>query len=269
MGLAPWDVGVLDEWAIDFLPFRMTRLIFLIYVCLNFAPIARADDRLVRLAAPAELVESGFLKHLLPRFSLKTQVRVQIVSEGQAHDIAFGAVGPAVFVGPVTTWHMQVLVSHHPGVQRFTNWLRSDVGQRTITSYAPGEGLMFTLPQDAVVETAEQSFTGDAVEGLEVSRQMCGRCHVVSEAERMNDIGSTPSFFVLRTLGNWADRFQAFYALNPHPSFTQIKGVTAPFARNRPPPIVPVEMTLDQLEAVLAYVAGLEPANLGAPLQHQ
>ena len=247
----------------------MTRLIVLIYVCLSFAPIARADDRLVRLFAPTELVESGFLKHLLPRFSLKTQVRVLIVSEGQAHDIAFGAEGAAVFVGPDTAWHMQVLAPEHPGVQRFTEWLLSDVGQRTITSYAPDDVQMFDLPLEPEADTPELAFAGDVATGRDLSRLLCGRCHVVTEAERMNDIGSTPSFFVLRTLANWADRFQTFYVLNPHPSFTQVQDVTAPFAHTRPPPIVPLEMTLDQLEAILAYVAGLEPADLGAPLQHQ
>ncbi|NIZ62417.1 hypothetical protein DL239_15700 [Sedimentitalea sp. CY04] len=247
----------------------MTRLIVLIYVCLSFAPIARADDRLVRLFAPAELVESGFLKHLLPRFSLKTQVRVLIVSKGQAHDIAFGAEGVAVFVGPDTAWHMQVLAPQHPGVQRFTKWLLSDVGQRTITSYAPDSVQMFDLPREPDTDSPELEFVGDVATGRDLSRQLCGRCHVVSETERMNDIGSTPSFFVLRTLANWADRFQTFYVLNPHPSFTQVQDVTAPFAHTRPPPIVPLEMTLDQLEAILAYVARLEPADLGAPLQHQ
>jgi len=247
----------------------MTRLIVLIYVCLSFAPIARADDRLVRLFAPAELVESGFLKHLLPRFSLKTQVRISIVSEGQAHDIAFGVDGVAVFVGPDTAWYMQVLAPRHPGVHRFTEWLFSDVGRRTITSYTPDDIQMFDLPREPETNMPELEFTGDAAKGRDLSRKMCGRCHVVSETERMNAIGSTPSFFVLRTLGDWADRFQTFYVLNPHPSFTQIEGVTAPFAHTRPSPIVPLELTLDQLEAILAYAAGLEPADLGAPLQHQ
>ena len=260
---------MLDEGEEVFLPFRMTRLIFLIYVCLSFAPIARADDRLVRLSAPTDLVESGFLKHLLPRFSLKTQVRVQFVAAGGPHDIAFGSSGTAVFVGPQITWHMNIVAPQHSGTRRFVNWLNSDVGQRTITSYAPDGIQMFDLPREAETTTVSLDFDGDAAAGELVSRQMCGRCHVVSSDSTMNAIGSTPSFFVLRTLDNWADRFQTFYALNPHPSFTQVKDVTAPFAADRPPPIVPVEMTLDQLEAILAYVARLEPADLGAPLQHQ
>jgi hypothetical protein len=85
----------------------------------------------------------------------------------------------------------------------------------------------------------------------------------------MTGIGSTPSFSVLRSLPDWSDRFSVFYVLNPHPSFTVIDGVTPPFATNRPPPIAPVVLTLDDLEDVLAYVAGLKPADLGAPLRHQ
>ena len=57
--------------------------------------------------------------------------------------------------------------------------------------------------------------------------------------------------------------------LNPHPAFTQVADVTPPFHEERPPPIIPVEMTLDDLQAILAYVAALEPADLGAPIRHQ
>ena len=75
---------------------------------------------------------------------------------------------------------------------------------------------------------------GDALRGEEVSLSHCGRCHVVSDKNRMNSIGSTPSFAVLRTLRDWEDRFQAFYVLNPHPAFTQITDVTKPFDATRP-----------------------------------
>jgi hypothetical protein len=105
--------------------------------------------------------------------------------------------------------------------------------------------------------------------GRKLSGELCGRCHVVYADDRMNDIGSTPSFFVLRAMRNWDVRFQTFYALNPHPAFTQVTDVTPPFPIDRPSPIVPVEMTLDDLEAILAYVSGIAPADLGAPLQHQ
>lgn len=57
--------------------------------------------------------------------------------------------------------------------------------------------------------------------------------------------------------------------MNPHPAFTQVAEVTPPFDETRPSPIVPVEITLDELENILAYVAVLSPADLGAPLEHK
>ncbi len=233
----------------------------------------RAEDRLVRMAVPDALVETGFLKHLLPRFSLKTQVRVQLVAPSEEAEAALGTNGGAgakpVFQGAQGLWHISVLDDAHPGTARFVDWLSSEIGSRTITAYAPEGVQMFTLPEVQVAAVEEISFEGDAELGQSLSRSMCGRCHAVADDMHLNDIGSTPSFFVLRTLPDWDYRFQAFYALNPHPAFTQVEDVTPPFPEDRPSPIVPVAMTLDDLEAILAYVASLEPADLGAPLQHQ
>jgi hypothetical protein len=93
---------------------------------------------------------------------------------------------------------------------------------------------------------------------------------VIDASNRWNGLGSTPSFAVLRGLPDWATRFEGFFARAPHGAFTQIDGVTAPFAINRPPPIAPVEMTLDDLDAILAYVQQvITPADLGAPIRHQ
>ena len=85
----------------------------------------------------------------------------------------------------------------------------------------------------------------------------------------MNAIGSTPSFALLRTFEDWDYRFQAFFALKPHPAFTQVAEITEPFPEDVPSPIVPVEITLDDLDAILAFVATIAPADLGAPLQSQ
>jgi hypothetical protein len=60
-----------------------------------------------------------------------------------------------------------------------------------------------------------------------------------------------------------------FYLLNPHPAFTVVQDVTDPFDPNRPPPIAPIKVTLDQIDALLAYMQGLQPADLGAPIKHQ
>jgi hypothetical protein len=94
----------------------------------------------------------------------------------------------------------------------------------------------------------------------------CGRCHVVSPKNRMGGIGSTPSFAVLRTIADWEDRMRAFWTLRPHPSFTQIEGVTDPFPEDRPAHIHPVTLTLKEVERIVAYARTIPPADLGADL---
>jgi len=79
--------------------------------------------------------------------------------------------------------------------------------------------------------------------------------------------GSTPSFGALRARANWSDLFRAFYVKNPHPSFTQIEGVTEPFDPDHLPHIAPVTITEADLEAIVAFVATLKPKDLGQPVR--
>lgn len=230
--------------------------------------LGMAQDRLVGLHAPEALVETGLLKHILPRFSLKTQVKVQLVPASDAN-MVLGAQGPALFEGAGQMWHMSVQTPDHAATERFADWLTSDVGRRTVTGFAPNGVALFTLPQETEPVALTAVATGDAIAGQALSRSKCARCHVVDDTTRWSGIGSTPSFAVLRSLADWEDRFAAFYALNPHPAFTIITDVTPPFPQDRPPAIVPVELTIDELEAVLAYVTAMSPADLGQPLSLQ
>ena len=228
-----------------------------------------ADERNFRLYAPPNLIESGVLKYMLPRFSLKTQVRIELVEDPAQADASFGNKGIPVFQGLGQRWHFTVPDGGHAGALRFGEWIGSDVGRRTVVGFQVDGAALFSLPSQDKAATEALTYDGDAVAGRIKARGLCGRCHVVVAADRMNAIGSTPSFFALRSLGDWEDRFAAFFALNPHPAFTQVEDVTEPFAVDRPSPIVPVALTLDDLEAIIAYVAALEPADLGAPLEHQ
>lgn len=229
----------------------------------------QADERHVRLHAPESLIETGLFQHILPRFSLKTQIRVVLAPEAQQADVVLGDAGRALFQGLGRTWHVDLRNKAHPGSERFGEWLLSEIGQRAITGFAPDGQVLFEPPGAVVVQTATPDMDGDALIGRQVAQDSCARCHVVGTGRGLSGIGSTPSFAVLRSLTDWEERFSAFYALKPHPAFTQIIEVTPPFPENRPPPIVPIELTLDQVEAVLAYVAALKAADLGAPLQHQ
>jgi hypothetical protein len=228
------------------------------------SPVA-AQDKAFQLAAPASLIESGLLKYVLPRFSLKTQTRITLVDEGAASDARFGDEGAVAFEGLGRVWRFRV--GDDPDAQRFGDWLRSDVGRETVDSYEVDGAALFTSEVKVVKVVAEVTFDGDALRGESASHTHCGRCHVISDKNRMNSIGSTPSFAVLRTLSNWQDRFQTFYVLNPHPSFTQIAELTEPFDPTRPSPIKAVEMTLDDLENILAYVQGITPADLGRSME--
>ena len=138
-----------------------------------------------------------------------------------------------------------------------------------MTGFAPGGAALFAPPPAGDVQVAVVAPDGDAALGLDVSRATCARCHAVETGGRMNAIGSSPSFAVLRGMEDWLARFETFYVLNPHPAFTQVADVTPPFPADRPSPIAPVELTLAELEAIVAYVAGLPAADLGAPLIHQ
>ncbi|WP_223274981.1 hypothetical protein [Tateyamaria sp. syn59] len=230
--------------------------------------LAMADDKRVVFYAPPVLVESGLIKHIAPRFSLKTQVRVEIVDDPGSADLVLGSDGRALFSGLGQTWHMD-LRGDGKGAQRFADWLTSDVGRRTVQGFAPDGEALFTEPQVQERVVAEVEMTGDAIAGQGVSWAKCGRCHVTERGRGGFGIGSTPSFFVMRGFEDWQARFAGFYVLKPHAAFTQLEGVTDPFPIDRPSPIAPIELTLDDLEAILAYVAVLDPADLGKPLEHQ
>ncbi|MGB0658993.1 MAG: c-type cytochrome [Mangrovicoccus sp.] len=247
------------------------RILLALALCQALSPglvWAEGAAKLVRLAAPEALVETGLLAHILPRFSLKTQIRVEL-SPKEVADLSLGATGQPVFEEAGQIWHLQILTQDHAASQRFADWLGSEVGQRTVTGFAPEGRALFALPQLEVAELAPDLSQGDIAAGLRLSQTKCARCHVVEDTNRWSGIGSTPSFAVLRALPDWQARFSGFFVLNPHPSFTIIHEVTEAFAEHLPPSIVPIEMTLDELEAMLAYVTAMAPADLGQPLAHQ
>ncbi|WP_372572047.1 hypothetical protein [Ruegeria jejuensis] len=230
--------------------------------------LAMADDKRVAFYAPPALVESGLIRHIAPRFSLKTQIKVDLVNDPAQAELLLGPEGRALFSGLGQVWHME-LRSETKGAQRFADWLTSQVGARTIQGFAPEGTPIFTEPKVQEAAVARVEMTGDAVAGQGLSWAKCGRCHVTERGKGSFGIGSTPSFFVMRGFDDWQARFTGFYVLKPHAAFTQIAEVTDPFPVDRPSPIAPIELTLDELEAILAYVAILDPADLGKPLQHQ
>ncbi len=241
----------------------MHRIVALVTI-LMAGPVT-AQDKAFSLTAPAALVDTGFLKHLLPRFSLKTSVRITLVDAGG--DAVFGDAGVAVFRGGEQLWHLDG--ADDPDVTAFEKWLLSDVGKRTIDAFAPDGDALFNSDVTEVAVVRQVELTGDAALGEKTSLTQCGRCHVVNASNRMNAIGSSPSFALMRTFPDWQERFETFFMLKPHPAFTQVTDITDPFPENLPSPIAPIEVTWEEIEAITAYVGSIAPADLGAPIQSQ
>ena len=241
----------------------MFRKLSLIAVLLA-TPVV-AQEKAFSLKAPEILVKTGFLKHLLPRFSLKTGVRITLSDDST--EAVFGSTGTPVFASGNTVWHLSK--TDGPYTDAFEKWLLSDIGKRTIEAFARDGKALFSADMTKAVVAEETVLTGDAALGEKVSLTQCGRCHVVNDSNRMNAIGSTPSFALMRTFPDWQERFETFFMLRPHPAFTQITDITEPFAAHLPSPIAPIEVTWDEVEAITAYVGSITPADLGAPLQSQ
>jgi len=246
----------------------MKRWIVPLLLALVWAGGAVAQDRNLRLAVAPALVDSGLTKYLLPRFSLKTAIRIDLVKAGEA-DVRLGLRDglPVILRGDQVFYVKKI--GKGPKAARFVDWLGSEIGQRTIAAFRHNGVQIFTGAVNLAKVVAEVTFTGDIVAGEALSFRNCGRCHVIGPKNRMNGVGSTPSFALMRTFPDWQHRFEAFFTLRPHPSFTQITGVTEAFADHLPPMIVPLEISVDELDSILAFVATIEPADLGAPIAHQ
>jgi mono/diheme cytochrome c family protein len=257
------------------------RIGVLLLVLLCAGRAATAQETLKLAASPA-LIESGVLKYMLPRFSLKTGIGFDMTPLETGGGVPAGIDVVLTGVSPETGARL-VMMRGDQGfyvmlrnggaddkrLTRFVDWLFSDVGRNTIASFKPGGEQMFTAADTIAAAETEITFDGNILTGEALAYRNCGRCHVVGPQNRMNGIGSTPSFALLRTFPDWQDRFMIYFTLNPHPSFTRITGVTEPFNPAVPPPLVPLTLTPGQLDDILAFVATIKPADLGAPLVHQ
>lgn len=247
----------------------MRSIVFCLATALLAAPlVAQEDSRSFTLSVADDLTESGLIGYILPRFSLKTSRRAELVS-GVA-DLAISAdtgTGTPLIAQGETVFAV-TRSGDNPAAIMFEDWLFSEVGANTITTFVPASGPAFEIVEPEV-EDVFYTFEGDVSAGAELAALHCGRCHRTSPEGRNIGIGSTPSFMALRALADWQERFVVFFALNPHPAFLQVDGISPPFDPERPSPIVPVELTFEEVEAIQAYAASVLPADLGAPVQHQ
>lgn len=245
------------------------RRLCILGLALVWAGLAAADERAFRLRVAPEVEASGLMAYLLPRFSLKTGRRVEPAGSAPDAEIVESVEtgGPALMERGGRLYALK-LVTDAPAARVFADWVRSDPGQAAIAAFVPAEGPPFR-PAPEAAAPAPPALDGDAALGERLALAHCARCHRVTADRAGIGIGSTPSFRALRALGDWEERITSFYVRNPHPAFLRIDGLSPAFDPGRPPPIAPVLMTLADVAAMAAYLAGLEPADLGAPVAHQ
>jgi len=116
--------------------------------------------------------------------------------------------------------------------------------------------LTLLLADPFLVPTA--SAAGDPEKGLKIATKHCSRCHVVGDHNRTGGIDSTPSFQVLRTMRDWRERFESFYARRPHPVHVRVEGL--PALTNLPPNATPFTISLADIDDIVAFVETIKPA---------
>lgn len=99
---------------------------------------------------------------------------------------------------------------------------------------------------------------GDPVNGRVIATKHCSRCHVVADHNPTGGIGSTPSFQVLRTMKDWRERFESFYARRPHPVHVRVDGL--PTLTELPPNAAPFTLTIADVDDIVAFVETIAPA---------
>ena len=129
--------------------------------------------------------------------------------------------------------------------------------------------LMFLIFANALA--GENNSSQSSLRGLEIAQKHCSRCHVVSDNDRFSSIETTPSFFGLRAMKDWRERFNEFFVRPPHPALVNILDVTER-SEKLTAFVSEIDLTLDQIEDLTSFedidVAFIGPNDLAMSLGH-
>lgn len=218
------------------------------------------------IVIPSELVQ-----YVIPRFSLKTRIRFDQVES--AGDIQL------VTERPETGAEVLKLVSgetvyitavggavESSDYRAFVDWLVSEPGRATIADFEL-DGRQIAIPT-AADEAApiEMVIVGNIDHGRELSSDHCRRCHKVDRADKYAGIDNAPSFHAMRSFDDWYIRFSTFYAVSPHKALISVEG--SGIEKNRALiTIAPIDLQMDDINDIVAFVNSLTPLDLGKPIQ--
>ncbi len=159
-----------------------------------------AQDRSITVYALETIVKKGFLKYILPKFSLKHSIFVGVSQDRGQEDTIFH-----ILKGSNTSFSnclRCVFLSLQEKdksefAEAFKDCLTSKVGENAIKSFTFENGVIFPTEFQADVMQTEIAFLIDTTLGHQLATQNCGRCQAIVETKLKKTIGSIPSFAAL------------------------------------------------------------------------
>jgi len=235
------------------------------------APGVFASD--FRVFIPDVWRDAGLDRHLFPRFAFKSQMRL-IATENEA-TAAFGfQLAPPGDDGVQIANLDELPVSLIPSdpdardaMMQFSGWLSSGPGRSALLDFRIDGEPIFSVPTKPIEEAPALVLTGDPARGKALSEMHCARCHVVDRAKPFGAIGNSPSFHAMKSFEDWLPTFSNFYNANPHRALIAIESIRDPHTDQRPVHIARIQLSLDDVVDILAFVGTLEALDLGAPVQ--
>lgn len=216
-------------------------------------------------------VPSGLVDYVLPRFSLKTQVRfdrIEVDGDLQLTTRQTDAGIPICTLndGTVVSLSAARWVQSDPSYLAFRDWLRGESGRASISDYRENGQIVATPIALDAPKPPPVVIIGDPVRGERLSLVHCSRCHKVDRAAKYSGLDSSSSFHAMRGFEDWLVRFASFFTVSPHKALISVKGsgITQDRALI---PMAPIDLSIEDVNDIVAFVHGLEPLDLGRPIQ--
>ena len=111
---------------------RIVKHICSVILLVTSLSYANAEERIVTISAPNSLIASGFFDYIFPRFKLKTQISVKLVPDSAMISISKNSGRAFLQMGDIL-YKIDINEENNYSL-KFFDWLKSDVGKKTISS---------------------------------------------------------------------------------------------------------------------------------------
>ena len=245
-------------------------LVFFIFCQPVFGASEEKNNNII-MKLPAELVNLGFDKFLFSRFKFRSQISIRSSTLEDIIDAELGVIDSGIEVFSDlngVAYRLRVVTDDavlKEKLNKFETWLLRGPGADVIEDFSFDGVPLFVKMPEVVQEIEEIQLSGNVRKGKELARVHCKRCHVVDD-NAYSGIGSTPSFHAMKSRASWFERFSAFWTVNPHVSIISVEDLFEAGSDNSPVPIVPVNLRLEDIDDILAYVNSIEAKDLGSPI---